>query len=185
MPDSFGELTPGDVAAFTKGRLAADDPLTATLLAMTLADARSFCGWHVTPVRTSAMVTLDGPGSGLLVLPTLRMTALISVVEDGTEVDLSTLAWSTRGLVRKRSGARWSGQFGSIDVEFTHGFTEADAAGWTRAVLSAVDRNARIASNEPIVVGPFRWSDTQAVEGSAFTAAERAALEPYRLERPA
>ena len=33
MPDSFGELTPGDVAAFTKGRLAGDDPLTATQLA--------------------------------------------------------------------------------------------------------------------------------------------------------
>ena len=107
------------------------------------------------------------------------------VVEDGAEVDLSTLAWSTRGLVRKKSGARWSDQFGSIEVVFTHGFTASEAAGWTRAVLSAVDRNARIAANEPIMVGPFRWADSQTVDGSAFTAAERAALELFRLERPA
>lgn len=182
MPDpDTGELIPADVDAFTKGRLSKDDPLTATLLAAAVADTRSYCGdWHVTPVRVDQTITLDGPGSGLLVLPTLRMTALTAVSEDGAALDVTTLAWSTRGLVRKKSGARWSDQYGAITVEFTHGFTPVEAADWRRVVLSAVDRNARIASNDPIQVGPFRWS-----ENTAFAADDRATLDRYRLERPA
>ena len=181
MPDpDTGELIPADVEDFTKGRLSGDDPLTATLLAAAVADARNHCGWHVCPVRVDQVITLDGPGSRLLVLPTLRMTvAPTKVIEDGVELDVSTLAWSTRGLVRKRSGAWWSGEFGSIAVTFTHGYEPAEAADWTRAVLAAVDRNARVASNEPIAVGPFRWSE------STTTAEERATLDQYRLERPA
>lgn len=150
-----------------------------------LAAVRRYCGWHVCPVLTDDVVTLDGPGDGLLVLPTLRMSALTKVVEDGVELDLSTLAWSTRGLVRKKSGARWSCEYGAIEVTFTHGYTETEAADWHRTVQQIADRNARIASNDPIAVGPFRWADSSAAAGSAFTGAERATLDLYRLERPA
>jgi hypothetical protein len=179
MPDNNGELTGEDVESFTKGRLLAGDELTTTLLAAAVADVRAYCGWHVCPVRADHTIVLDGPGSQLLVLPTLRMTALTTVVEDGVELDVTTLAWSTRGLVRKKSGAQWSGEFGSIEVTFTHGYTPDEAADWTLAVLSAVDRNARVASNEPIAVGPFRWSE------STTTAEDRATLDHYRLEKPA
>lgn len=150
-----------------------------------LAAVRRYCGWHVCPVLTGDIVTLDGPGSQLLVLPTLRMSALTKVVEDGVELDLSTLAWSTRGLVRKKSGARWSGEYGAIEVTFTHGFTAAEAADFQRAVQQVTDRNALLAANDPIAVGPFRWADRSTAEGSAFTDAERATLDLYRLEKPA
>lgn len=150
-----------------------------------LAAVRRYCGWHVSPVLTDDVVTLDGPGDGLLVLPTLRMSALTKVVEDGVELDLSTLAWSVRALVRKKSGARWSGEYGAITVTFTHGFTEVEAADWWRTVQQVADRNARIASNDPIAVGPFRWAENRAAAGSAFTDGERATLDLYRLERPA
>lgn len=155
------------------------------LPAADLAAVRRYCGWHVCPVLEGDTVTLDGPGSALLVLPTLRMSELTTVVEDGVELDLSTLAWSRRGLVRKKSGALWSCEFGAITVTFTHGYTEEEAADWARTVQQVADRNARIASNDPIAVGPFRWADTSAAEGSAFTGAERATLDLYRLERPA
>lgn len=183
MPDSDGNIVPADVATFTLGRLAADDPRVAQLLADTLADARTFCGWHVTPVRQST-ITLDGPGSPLLVLPTLRMTALAEVSEDGAAVDVSTLAWSSRGLVRKKSGARWSCEFGSITVKFTHGFdASTDAAGWRRAVLSCVDRRSLdLGGGQPTRVGPFEWGGPVA---GLFSGSEQAALELFRLERPA
>lgn len=188
MPEA--DLGPADVAAWTKGRLSGTDPVVATLLAATLADARAFCGWHVTPVLEfsgETAITLDGPASHLLVLPTLRMSELASVSEDGLPVDVADLAWSARGLVRKKSGWWWSGQFGAITVEFTHGFTIAEAAGWRAAVLSAVDRRSLDLGGvgQPTKVGPFEWGTPQAAAGSVFTAAERAALEMFRLERPA
>lgn len=183
MPDSDGNLIPADVATFTLGRLAADDPRVAQLLTDAVADARTLCGWHVTPVRQSTM-TLDGPGSPLLVLPTLRMTGLAEVTEDGVDLDVSTLAWSSRGLVRKKSGARWSCEFGSITVKFTHGFAAADAAGWRRAVLSCVDRRSLdLGGGQPTRVGPFEWGSSSVA--GMFSQAEQAALELFRLEKPA
>lgn len=187
MPDNAtGELTPEDVATFTKGRLDADDDATAMLLAIAVAAARRYCGWHVTPVRTEDALTVDGPGSAMLVLPTLRMTALTSVTEDGAPVDLSTLVWSARGLVRKKSGTGWSDKFGSIEVKMSHGF--AEAPDWQAAVLSMVDRisedfslSSSIASR--LVVGPFEFPEPSAAAGSAFTMIERAILDSYALEK--
>jgi hypothetical protein len=181
MPES--DLLPADVAAWTGGRLSGEDPVVATLLAATLADARAFCGWPVTPAREDT-ITLDGPGSPLLVLPTLRMTGLAEVTEYGLPVDVAALAWSARGLVRKKSGMWWSAQFGAITVKFTHGFTVAEAAGWRAAGVSCVDRRSLDLGGvgQPTKVGPFEWAD---VPGSLFSEAERAALEQFRLERPA
>lgn len=187
MPDNVpGELTPEDVETFTNGRLEADDDTTAKLLTVAVAAARRYCGWHVTPVRTGDAITLDGPGSGLLVLPTLRLTELTSVTEDGVAVDLTTMAWSARGLVRKKSGMRWSDQFGSIEVEMSHGF--AEAPDWQAAVLSMVDRTSEdfslsssIASR--LVVGPFEFPEPSAAAGSPFTMVERAILDSYALEK--
>lgn len=186
MPDSDGELTPGDVEDATKGRLSATDPNTARLLASVLAAARRYCGWHVTPVRAAEAITVDGSASATLVLPTLRMTALTSVTEDGSAVDMSTLAWSARGLVRKKSGARWSGKFRSIDVTMTHGFD--DAPDWQAAVLAMVDRvseefspSSSVASR--LVVGPFEFPVPGVAQGSAFTQVERVIMDSYALEK--
>ena len=140
--------------------------------------ARRLCGWHVTPVREDHVLTLDGPGSPLLVLPTLRLVELTSVVENGVEFDVTTdLHWSQRGLVRKRSGARWSGDYGSIVVTMTHGFD--DAHDFDSAVASFAERSA---GELPRVVGPFQWDSAAMADGSAFSVVERALLEQYRLE---
>jgi hypothetical protein len=152
--------------------------------------ARRFCGWHVTPVREDHVVTLDGPGSPLLVLPTLRLVELTAVVEDGVSLDVSTnLYVSERGLVRKKSGACWSGVYGSIVVTMTHGFDDAPI---DDADFSAADFNAAVASmaerstdDRPIVVGPVQWAAEAMATGSAFSVVERSMLEQYRLESPA
>lgn len=153
--------------------------------------ARRFCGWHVTPVREDHVVTIDGPGSRLLVLPTLRLVELTSVVEHGVALDVEAdLDVSPRGLVTKKSGAYWSSRYGAIVVTMTHGFPsdvaedddEINAADFSAAVASIAERSA---NDKPRKVGPVEW-DTQAMDdGSAFSVVERSLLEQYRLERPA
>lgn len=182
MPDSDGNLTPVDVAAFTNGRLSADDPNVVTLLAGAVELARRYCGWHVTPVRTDEL-KLDGPGSPLLVLPTLRLLDLVSLTEDGAAVDLGSVTWSQRGMVCKRGGGRWSGEFGAIEAEIEHGI--ADAAAWQSAVLASVERRSSdFSGTGREVVGPFQYGGgvTMAVR-SAFTETELSILDLYALEK--
>lgn len=172
------ELSAAAVEQYTKGRLDAADDETKRLLAEGLAEARRYCGWPVTPVRTET-ITLDGPGGKLLRLPTLRLVELVYVVEDGdVEYDPDTdLYVSPLGLVSKRGGGNWSRHYGAIEVRMTHGFD--GAPDFDGAVLSAIDR-ASLApvGGRPRVVGPFQWETTG-------TADERARLDLYRLERQA
>lgn len=148
-----------------------------------LAAARRFCGWHVTPVFDDDEVTLDGTGSPLLVLPTLRLVEVTGIVENGITIDVDDVHVSARGLVRKKSGARWSGLYGSIVVTMTHGFDEEMAADFDAAVASFADRRA--GGDKPNVIGPVQWPVEALATGSAFSVVERSLLEQYRLESPA
>lgn len=182
MLDSAGELSSTDVELYTSGRLGRDDDETLRLLSSGLAAARRFCGWHVAAVRADDQVTIDGPGSPLLVLPTLRLIELVGVTECGAALDVANdLFVSARGLVRKRSGARWSGDYGAVVVTMTHGFDAADD--FNAAVLSWVDRQSLAPTGgRPRVVGPFQYEAETMAAGSAFSVVERSLLEQYRLE---
>lgn len=177
----MADLTADDVAQYTSGRLGAGDTETQRLLTAGLTAARRFCGWHVTEVEDDE-VTVDGPGSGLLVLPTLRLVELTGVVEHGVALDPATdLHVSARGLVRKKSGACWSGHYGAITVTMTHGFEKADD--FDSAVLSFVDRSSLASEGgRERVIGPFQY-DTEVMDAnSAFSVVERSLLEQYRIE---
>lgn len=167
------------VEAFTRGRLSRDDDETQRQLDAALAAARTHCGWHVTPVVTDATVALDGPGDRVLVLPTLAVTELSGVTEDGVALDLADLSWSARGLVAKRSGARWTAAFGGVSVTVSHGFDAVPD--WESVVLSAIDRGAFSSDSGPRVIGPFQYSDP--VVKGLFSAAELAVLDRYALEK--
>lgn len=179
MPTS--ELTTLDVENYTQGRLHADDPETVRTLAAALGAARRYCGWSVTPAA-SAVLTVDGPGSALLVLPTLRLIAVTSLTEDGAAVALEDISFSARGLVRKRNHGCWTGEYGGIVATVTHGFDEA--WDWQAAVLSAADRGGFDAGGggELTAIGPFQYGAREAA-GSVFTDRERAVLDLYALER--
>ena len=135
----MGELTVNDVDTYTKGRLPAADARTAELLKRSLAGARRYCGWFVTPVQADYTFHLDGPGTRDLMLPTMNMTGLSAVTEDSNALDITTLAWSRQGIIRKRTCHRWSCQLGAITVTATHGYLEDDAEDWRGAVLAACD----------------------------------------------
>jgi hypothetical protein len=178
------ELTAFDVDQYTQGRLAEGDPETVRLLAAGLSAARQFCGWHVTPVRPSVAVELDGPGGRILVLPTLKLVELTEVTEDGAVVPISDLYVSKRGLVRKKGGGYWSSHYGAITVSMEHGLE--DAADFNAAVLSYVDRSSFAATGgRARVIGPFQYETDRLSAASAFSDVERSLLELYRLESPA
>lgn len=198
MPDL--ELNETAVEQFTQGRLVKDDPETSRLLAATLAAVRSYCGWHVTPVKTDDVVPMDGPGTQSLILPTLK---LLSVGEIRERITLpgggphetvylpADLEVSRRGIVLKRftlaphvSYPWWSSNLGSIDVKMTHGFTPEEAADFNGAVLSAIDRASTLVGGGPFkAIGPFVYgSGTAFGAGSQFSDAERATFDLYRLE---
>lgn len=131
------ELTVADVELYTRGRLLASEVETYRVLQRAYAAVRNYCNWHVMPSKVDT-VTLNGPEGGrLLSLPTLQLTALTTVVEDGVTLNVSDLRWSVNGLVRKKSGACWSRFYRSIVVTMTHGYDVA--LDFNQAVLEAVD----------------------------------------------
>lgn len=136
----MAELAAADLAAFTGNRLAAADTATATVLTAALAAARRYCGWSVSPVATDVEVTVDGPGGYVLPLPTRNLISVSEVVENGVELDVANLDISrVKGTVEKYPRARWTSRAGGVAVTMTHGYTEAEAADWRRAVLRLAD----------------------------------------------
>ena len=92
--------------------------------AAALAAARRYCGWCVTPPETVTL-TIDGSGGPVLSLPTLYLTEVTAVTEDGVALDVDDLRVSKRGQIRKRSGAWWTSAYAAVEVSFTHGYTTA------------------------------------------------------------
>lgn len=173
------------VETFTQGRLDRDDAETARQLDAALAAARTYCGWHVTPLLTNQSITVDGPGSGTLMLPTLALASLIAVTEDSVVLDVAELEWSARGLVRKLDGRFWTSRLRGVTVTVNHGV--AAAPDFEAVVLAAVDRGALASGSDTLarVIGPFQYDSTASEPGAIFTNAERAVLDRYALERPA
>jgi len=157
----MAELSPADVEAFTDGRLAADDPEVARMLAAALVIARREAGWHVSPVVQGDTCLLDAPRSNILALPTLRVLDLIEVAEDEVALDLKQLRISggrppggRGGAVTLRRKHHYYGCWPAMTIAVTmdHGYTEDEAADWRHAILMMVDAM----STMPVLAGTGR-----------------------------
>lgn len=82
---------------------------------------QSYCGWHIAPSIVGDVLTLDGKGGSVLVLPTLYVTAIASIVADGVTLAATAYNWSQSGLV-ERVGGYWPRKYRSIVVTLTHGY---------------------------------------------------------------
>lgn len=83
---------------------------------------RSYCGWHIAPSVTET-VTVDGPGRGMLLVPTLHLTAVSDVKNDGDPIpDPDKLQWSERGAVR--TNRYWSSAWRGVELTITHGYDD-------------------------------------------------------------
>lgn len=143
------------------------------------AEVRAYCGWHVAPSRRES-ITLDGDDSGVLLLPTLRMTALHSLSVRGASVNVDdelVVEWSTSGVVR--CSTRTASMRGVV-VELTHGFDD-----WPLEVLSVIDRLTQRALDDPgalVQVGAVRYatsSDGLPIVG--LTELDKLVIDRYRL----
>ena len=152
--------------------------------AAALAAARRYCGWIVTPPAT-VTITVDGPGGRVLSLPSMQLTTVSAVVEDGVTLDVSDLRWSVdRAQVYKKSGAYWTHNAGAITVTMTHGYTTApdfDAAveQAAAALETASTRTDLALKRKKVDAVELEWF------GSASSFLKDALRAPYRiLQRP-
>lgn len=113
-------VTPEEFAAWTGGKIPADDPRVGPLLAGASAGIRRYCGWHIGPVLRETL-TGDGPGGSLLLLPTGKLRAVLSASNAGRPVNIDAIDASEAGMLELRSGS-WSGRLGSVAVRLEHGY---------------------------------------------------------------
>lgn len=142
---------------------------------------RSHCGWHIARSRTE-MVTLDASGSAVQVLPSLHVTAVASVTDNGVLIDPADYHWSEAGVLT-RVGGWWGAR--KIVVEMTHGYDviPLEVTGIVQAVAQRAFDNPGSRPREQ--GGPF--SDTYSQSGLnqapalALLDAEKATLARYKL----
>lgn len=139
---------------------------------------RRYCGWHIAPEVTETL-TLDGPGGTLLRLPSLYVTDVVSVTNDGTAV--TDPEWSANGLIR----GCWTSKFRGVVVTFTHGYEVCPADVSTVAEHMA-RQAAYLAESGPVqvnVAGPFTAQLSAAALAGAvgLSGQHRGVLDRYRL----
>lgn len=188
----MAELSAADVEDFTSGRLSTSDPEVERMLEAALVTARRYCGWAVTPVIAYEELTLDGPGSRILQLPTLKLVELVSISENGVELSLDSVSVTPGGApgintrpaavrkVARGSRSWWSSDYQSIGVVMSHGYTEVEASDWRYAVLSMVDEMGQIQKSgtsdldlvsKKVDDVTYRWADrySNAAEGALYS----------------
>lgn len=152
---------------------------------------RTWCGWHIAPVRTTTH-TFRACDTVVL-LPTLHLVSITEVIAgDGTTVlDPDDYRVSTSGILHAHHSYGWGYAHGDnhdpLTVTFEHGYEDVPPA--VTAVVQALATRA-ISNPGSLVrtqVGPF--SDTYSQSGFnqslplALLDAEMALLAPHRLPK--
>lgn len=143
------------------------------------AEVTSYCGWHIAPpVRET--VTLNGDESGVVLLPTLRLTELHSLTVDGSAIDVngSAVQWSAAGVMRCPAS---DGRLRGVVVDMTHGHDE-----WPLPVISVIERlaaRAQDAQGALVQVGQVRLATGSdgLPAGGTLTEVDRLILARYRV----
>lgn len=169
-----------DLAAFQA--LVSGTDLEATRLAGIVQEIRDYCGWHIAPAY-DAVFTVDGTGTAVQQLPTLRLNSVASVTECGLAVPAGDYEWSQDGSLRK--WRYWTNRYRGIVVEANHGY-ETVPANIVSVILDAASSaiaapvGDAVVGDEPEKMGPFEWGD-RPDRGVVLTAAQRRVLDHYRL----
>ena len=150
-----------------------------SLIDQATALVRRYCGWHVTPERTETMA-LDGSGGRSLRIPSLHVTGVSAVTNDGTAYTDDDFAWSSVGTLTRgpRTGI-WAEGPRKVRATVTHGYSPDDAADLASVIMARATRmQASPGSASRVQAGPF---SEQYESGSGFTSDEMATLDRYRL----
>lgn len=140
---------------------------------------RGYCGWHISPSRVADTATFRAQGGSVLTLPSLRVTAVTSVISDGTTLTPDTdYTWSSAGVLTH--AAEWA--VGAlVTVTYTHGYATVPPE--VTAIVQAVAQRATDNPGSLVrkQIGPFseQWSGSGATMG--LLPEEIAALNRYRV----
>lgn len=115
---------------------------------------RAYCGWHVAPSVTET-VTVDGSGSSVQLLPTLHLTALLSITNAG--IPVFDPEWSDMGAVR----GCWTAKYRGVEASIAHGYPQcpAEVLAVARAAAARIvsDRASQAAGGAVQQVGQVRY----------------------------
>lgn len=175
--------TAEEVAAYSKGSIAADDPRLEPMLDGVSASIRRYCGWHITPVETVTNQKFDGTGNYEFQIPTLKLLAVTALETPTYTYDPDTLEWSEDGTIRSRH-RRFLDQFRSITASYQHGYEDAEDL--KQVVLAVVTRalsSPSGATREQAGALSIEWARTSAsgAGGIALLENERRIVDLYRL----
>lgn len=137
------------------------------------AAVRAYCGWHIAPSVIEDVI-LDGSGTQIMMLPTLRLTDLTAVTDDTTAVD--SPEWSAAGMVRKSTGGYWSWKFRSFTATMTHGYEDCPGE-----ILGVI---AEAASRGVVGVAATQVGQVRIESGggsASFMLDQKAVLDRYRI----
>lgn len=142
---------------------------------------RGFCGWHIAPSRTVTAGTVRAYGGRTLFLPSLYVTDVSDVSDDGSALTVEDdYTWSTSGVLTRTCG--WSDAL--VTVTYTHGYEVVPPE--VTAVVQAI---AQRAVNNPgglatsRTIGPFSESYGALANGTALSLfdSEIEVLRRYRI----
>lgn len=80
---------------------------------------RDYCRWDIYP-QADVTFTVDGSGTSVLLLPTLKLVAVEEVRVLGEVIDPDDYEWSESGLLVRAAG--WPARLRAVDVDCTHGY---------------------------------------------------------------
>lgn len=141
---------------------------------------REYCGWNVYPNETTTW-TLDGSGTEVMLVPSLYLSAVTSVIEDGTELlEGAGFTWSEAGIIEKTCG-RFTCKRRGVTVTAVTGFDSLPSI--IEQVINDLDDRADVTPGVYAQVGQVRLATSSdgSPLGSGLTGAQRAVLDRYKL----
>lgn len=108
------------------------------------AAVRDLCGWHVAPALTCAATLtagdeLTGERSRIIALPAAYVSGIISITEDGAELDAGEFAAMQNGLIRRACFKAWTNTWGGVVCEYVAGFDAAAVPSLINAVTNVIE----------------------------------------------
>lgn len=172
--------TPSELAGFLQQDL--DTYSANQALDIATSKIRDFVGWSITQ-ELGVTVTLDGcSGESILWLPSLLVTAVSSVVENGIALTSSQYDWTTYGALIRRGGTSWYWKPRSIVAVFDHGYTTTPdtVKGVCLAAAGRQYGNPAGIKSETVGAVSVTYNTPLYVSGAFLTENEKADLAAYR-----
>lgn len=156
-------------------------PYDDAAVAAAAAAVRTYCNWHIAPTITEEL-TLDGSGGVIQPLPTLHLTAVAAVVEEGNDVPIVAGLWTEAGYLWRSS--RWTRQLRGLVATITHGFDECPLE--VAAVVASLAKRGPVGTSierESAGGVSIGYGAGRAAGPIGLGAYEEAVLDHYRIER--